>query len=215
MHTPRTRLLVGAFFTLGLALLWVGQGPAAGEPQRGEPQGGEPQGGKDKPASILPPVFSRPQPESIDDLRAIETQVQAVLPKIMRAVVAVKIGAAQGSGVIVDKDGHVLTAGHVSGEPGKKAQVVLPDGKVLAAKALGRNSTVDSGMLQITDTGEFPYIEMGKSSELKRGDWVLAIGHPGGFRSNRTPVVRVGRVLDLNPGYIRTDCTLVGGDSGG
>jgi hypothetical protein len=209
MHTPRSRLLVGAFFTLGLALLWVGNDPAAGEPQ----------GGKGRSADVLPPVFSRPQPESINDLKAIEARVQALLPKIMPAVVGVKIGAAQGSGVIVDNEGHVLTAGHVSDAPaGKNAQreVVLPGGKILPVKVLGRNSSIDSGMLLITDREEeFPHVEMGKSAELKRGDWVLAIGHPGGYKSNRGLVVRVGRVLEANPKYIRTDCTLVGGDSGG
>jgi hypothetical protein len=56
---------------------------------------------------------------------------------------------------------------------------------------------------------------MGKASDLKKGQWVIAVGHPGGFRTNRTPVVRVGRVLYANPFLIRTDCTLVGGDSGG
>src|SRR5947209_1707624 len=43
----------------------------------------------------------------------------------------------------------------------------------------------------------------------------MASGHPDGYRQNRTPVVRVGRILTTNPLLIRTDCTLVGGDSGG
>jgi S1-C subfamily serine protease len=206
MHTPRSRLMVGAFFSLGLAgLLWVGQHPAAGQAQ----------GGKAKEGDVLPPVFNRPQPESIEDLKAIEKQVQAVLPKIMPAVVGVRIGPAQGSGVIIDNDGHVLTAGHVSGTPGSKADIVLPSGRTLKAKSLGRNGGIDSGMIQILDKGEYHHVEMGKSSDLKKGDWVLAIGHPGGFRSNRSPVVRVGRVLEVNPKFIRTDCALVGGDSGG
>ncbi len=43
----------------------------------------------------------------------------------------------------------------------------------------------------------------------------MAIGHPNGYRKGRTPVVRLGRVLNNSSGAIRTDCTLVGGDSGG
>src|SRR5205807_4246056 len=50
-------------------------------------------------------------------------------------------------------------------------------------------------------------------------DWCVVTGHPGGFRPGRSPVVRVGRILELNltspRAYLRTDCTLVGGDSGG
>jgi serine protease Do len=56
---------------------------------------------------------------------------------------------------------------------------------------------------------------MAKSEDLKKGQWCLALGQPGGFRAGRTPPVRVGRVLESGRTYIRTDCTLVGGDSGG
>src|SRR5262249_9009164 len=43
----------------------------------------------------------------------------------------------------------------------------------------------------------------------------LGLGHPGGYKQGRTPPVRLGRVLDSGPVMIRTDCVLVGGDSGG
>jgi serine protease Do len=56
---------------------------------------------------------------------------------------------------------------------------------------------------------------MGKSTDLKPGQWCLATGHPGGYKPGRTPVVRLGRVLDVTDKFIQTDCTLVGGDSGG
>ncbi len=44
---------------------------------------------------------------------------------------------------------------------------------------------------------------------------MLALGHPGGYESGRRPVLRMGRILDIEDDEIRTDCTLVGGDSGG
>jgi serine protease Do len=50
---------------------------------------------------------------------------------------------------------------------------------------------------------------------VKQGEWCLAIGHPGGYKEGRSPPVRLGRVLDHGNVLIRTDCTLVGGDSGG
>jgi serine protease Do len=204
MRLLHSRLLLGVLFSLGLSLLLAGQ-HLADEPKRDDAP----------PPPPLPPVFSRPQPESIDDLKAIEKQVETILPKITPAVVGVSFGAKQGSGVIVSKDGKVLTAGHVSGAPGGQAQVIFPDGKRVKAKALGQNKGIDSGMLQITEPGEYPYVDLGKSSGLKWGQWVLALGHPGGFKANRTPVVRVGRVLFASDYFIRTDCTLVGGDSGG
>ncbi len=214
MPSPRSRAALGVFLTLALALLCFGRDTTAGAAQKGEPL----VPGPDK----LPAVFSKPQPESVEDLREIEQRVQEVVKKVTPAVVGIRIGPqggkgvlAQGSGVIVDADGTVLTAGHVSGEPNRNVQVILPGGRVLHAKTFGRNGGLDSGMIKITDPGEWPHVEMGKSSELKRGQWVIAIGHPGGFRENRTPVVRVGRVLVVTPSVIVTDCTLVGGDSGG
>jgi S1-C subfamily serine protease len=163
----------------------------------------------------LPAALHKAAPENVDDLRAIEKHVQKVLAKVMPAVVGLRVGPGQGSGVLVGEDGTILTAGHVSGTPNQNAAVILPDGKTLKGKSLGRYTTIDSGMMKIVEEGKYPSLEMGNSSELKVGQWVIAIGHPGGFRANRTPVVRVGRILYVSAFVIRTDCTLVGGDSGG
>jgi serine protease Do len=166
----------------------------------------------------LPTVFSKPVPENSTDLLAIEKHVQDVVKLVHPAVVGVRIGQAQGSGVIISKDGYVLTAGHVSGKPDQDVTLLLFDGRKLKGKSLGRNSTIDSGLIQITEKAELPHVAMGKSGDLKAGDWCMAIGHPGGVKPGRTPVVRLGRVLAENKGergFLRTDCTLVGGDSGG
>jgi serine protease Do len=58
-------------------------------------------------------------------------------------------------------------------------------------------------------------MEMGKSKDLGYGTWCLAVGHPGGYQKDRGLVVRLGRVLLTKDDAITTDCTLVGGDSGG
>jgi serine protease Do len=165
-------------------------------------------------ADDKPVVFDK-APESVDELKALQKQVHEVLDKVLPCTVGVQIGAAQGSGVIVSKDGYVLTAGHVSAQPGRDVTLILRDGKKIKGKTLGNNRVIDSGMIKITDEGDWPFLEMGKSADLKRGQWVIAAGHPGGYRQGRTPPVRLGRVLDNNDGVIRTDCTLVGGDSGG
>ena len=162
----------------------------------------------------IPSAFSD-SPTDVAKLRALELRVEKMLDKAKAATVGVRMGAAQGSGVIVTEDGYVLTAGHVSAKPGVDCVLVMPNGKLLKAKTLGRNGSIDSGMIKIVDEGKYPFAEMGKSGSLKKGQWVVAIGHPGGFRSNRTPVVRLGRIIYADPSLIRTDCTLVGGDSGG
>jgi serine protease Do len=162
-----------------------------------------------------PSPAEKPAPESIEDLRAIEKQVEAVVAKVRAATVGVRVGPAQGSGVIISKDGYVLTAGHVSGKPDREVALIFPDGKSVKGKTLGANPGIDSGLIKITEEGEWPFVEMGKSGDLKRGQWVVALGHPGGFVNGRTPPVRLGRVLGSTAFLVRTDCALVGGDSGG
>jgi len=166
-------------------------------------------------AESRPPALDKPVPENVQDLRAIQQRVKKVVEKVTPAVVGIRIGHAAGSGVIVNKDGYVLTAGHISGEPDRDALLFLPDGRRLKGKTLGANVALDSGMIRITEEGEWPFVEMGDASKLKPGAWCLALGHPEGFRSGRTPVLRLGRVLQRGDRMIRTDCALVGGDSGG
>jgi serine protease Do len=170
---------------------------------------------KDKP---LPAAFAKPNPENLDDLKAIEQHFKEVLAKVLRCTVCVR-ASGSGSGIIVSADGLVLTAGHVSGEPGRDITILTPDGKSHKGKTLGGNGSIDSGLVKITDPGPWPFVEMGRMADVKKGDWCVVTGHPGGFKPGRSPVVRVGRVLDINDRvtarYIRTDCTLVGGDSGG
>jgi serine protease Do len=159
-------------------------------------------------------ALDKPAPESLEDARAIQKQVKEVLARVKPSVVGIQVGGASGSGVII-KDKYVLTAGHVSGKPGRDCTLILPDGKTLKGKTLGQNINIDSGLIEILGDEKYPSAEMGESAKLKKGQWVLTLGHPGGFRPGRSPVVRLGRVLDVNDYTIRTDCTLVGGDSGG
>lgn len=69
--------------------------------------------------------------------------------------------------------------------------------------------------LEKDDLPFFPYLDLGVSAELNDGQWVIAVGHPGGLNEKRGMVVRVGRIINQRSSAIRTDCTLVGGDSGG
>src|SRR2546423_1277357 len=80
-------------------------------------------------AADLPAAATKPVPENVEDLRAIQNQVKAVLDKVVPCTVGVQVGGSSGSGVIVSADGFVLTAGHVSGKPGQDCWLILPDGK--------------------------------------------------------------------------------------
>ena len=159
-------------------------------------------------------VFEKKVPESPDDLIAIEKQVRSVLNSSKAATVGGQ-GNGSGSGVIISEDGLVLTAGHVSGEPGKKIHVVLQDGTKLKAEAMGRSAAADSGLIRITEKGKYPFVNVAPPATVYKGDWIFAVGHPGGFDKERGLVLRVGRVIHRSTDTIQTDCKLIGGDSGG
>lgn len=161
-------------------------------------------------------VFLGKEDPNLDDLRQLQFRVNELVEKLRPAVVGIRMQDGQGSGVIVTSDGYILTAAHVVGSKGLPAQVVMPDGSTQRAVVLGTNAATDSGMLRLLDKGPWPYVPVGESGTLNEGQWVMALGHPGGFDPDRDAVVRVGRML-TRPGRttLQTDCTLVGGDSGG
>ncbi len=158
--------------------------------------------------------------EPVKELRDRETQVKATVQRVMPCVVAVTSAdenkPGSGSGVIVSQDGLILTAAHVTQATGNDLTIIFPDGRRVKGTALGANRTTDAGMARITEPGDWPFVEMGSSDQLKLGDWVIAMGHPGGYSYERRPPVRLGRVWrrDLD-GALFTSCPLIGGDSGG
>lgn len=161
-------------------------------------------------------ALGKAAPENISDLRAIQDRVTGVIDNAMRATVGLQVGVAQASGVVVSTDGYILTAAHVIGRPGRTVRILFADGTTAQGKTLGVNPGVDGGLVQITDPGPWPFAELASAEASPRpGDWCVAIGHPGGFQSGRTPPVRVGRVIDYEPAVIRTDCVISMGDSGG
>ncbi|MCW1923051.1 S1C family serine protease [Luteolibacter arcticus] len=167
--------------------------------------------------ALLQPVWSREPVGSIEDIRKLEGKIAAVAEKAMKSTVALisEESGASGSGVITSADGLILTAAHVI-EGAEEVTVVFPDGKQVKGKVLGANLSKDIGMVQIEDKGPWPFMERGESKPLQAGDWVIAMGHSTGFDPARTPPVRFGSVVSDGPGnFLTTDCTLIGGDSGG
>jgi len=172
-----------------------------------------------KPTGRLAEILAGGVPRDVADLKAMEAHIRKVAAEALRATVGIRIGRAGASGVIVSPDGYVLTAGHVSGRPGRDVTVILHDGRRVKAKTLGAHVHVDVGLIRITakptDPRGWPFCEMGTSASLKRGQWCLAAGHPGGYQPGRTAPVRLGRIWRNTPAAVLTDCTIVGGDSGG
>lgn len=152
---------------------------------------------------------------TLERWRQREAAVLAVVEKATDAVVAVTDGESYGSGVIVSPDGLVLTAGHVILSRATEFTVQLPNGRSARAKPLGKNLNQDAGMLQITEEGPWPHVDIADGRGIERGDWVVAMGHSGGHDLGRRPPVRLGRVVRIERDALTSDSPIIGGDSGG
>ena len=123
-----------------------------------------------------------------------------------------------GSGVIISKDGYILTNNHVV-EGAKEVTVTLANQKEYKAKVVGRDPKTDLAVLKIASIESFPAVSMGDSDQLKVGDWVVAIGNPFGLNNTVTSgiVSAKGRVIGAGPydDFIQTDASINPGNSGG
>ena len=123
----------------------------------------------------------------------------------------------QGSGVIVTKDGYILTNNHVVDEA-DEVKVVLLDGREFSGKVVGKDPKTDVAVLKV-DGKELPFIEMADSDKIEVGDIVLAIGNPFGIGQTVTMgmISATGRAtlgLDYED-FIQTDAAINPGNSGG
>lgn len=122
-----------------------------------------------------------------------------------------------GSGFIISKDGYVITNNHVV-KGADEIVVRLNDRREFVAKIIGTDERSDIAVLKISDKN-LPAVELGDSSKLKVGEWVLAIGSPFGFDYSVTAgiISAMGRNLP-NENYvpfIQTDAAINPGNSGG
>ncbi|MEO6015632.1 MAG: DegQ family serine endoprotease [Polaromonas sp.] len=130
---------------------------------------------------------------------------------------APEIVRGQGSGFIVSADGIIMTNAHVVRDA-KEVTVKLTDRREFRAKVLGVDPKTDIAVLKI-QARDLPVVTIGKTSELKVGEWVLAIGSPFGFENTVTAgvVSAKGRSLpdDSAVPFIQTDAAINPGNSGG
>lgn len=130
-----------------------------------------------------------------------------------------------GSGVIISKDGYIITNNHVI-DKATEIEVTMNDNQKYVAKLIGTDPTTDIALLKIEGT-DFPYVSFGNSDDLKVGEWVLAVGNP----FNLTSTVTAGIVSAKGRGgigagkqgggdmtiqsFIQTDAAINPGNSGG
>jgi serine protease Do len=122
-----------------------------------------------------------------------------------------------GSGFIISSDGYILTNAHVI-DNADQITVRLTDKREFKAKVIGADKRTDVALLKIAATG-LPKITQGDPSQLKVGEWVVAIGSPFGFDNSVTAgiVSAKGRFLPQENyvPFIQTDAAINPGNSGG
>lgn len=125
-----------------------------------------------------------------------------------------------GSGVIIDRDGHVLTNEHVIARA-DRVKVAIADGREFEAELVGADPTNDLAVLRIVTDEELPFSPPGRSHDLMVGEPVIAIGNPFGFSNSVTTGVisatdrSVRAESQAFHGLLQTDALINPGNSGG
>ncbi len=123
-----------------------------------------------------------------------------------------------GSGVIVTKDGYILTNNHVV-DGARQVKVTLQDGREFNAKVVGRDAKSDLAVIKI-DAAGLPVIPFADSQKVQVGDEVLAVGNPFGVGQTVTHGIvsatdRDGMGIEDYEDFIQTDAPINPGNSGG
>lgn len=139
-------------------------------------------------------------------------------------------GQASGSGVIISKDGYIVTNNHVV-QDADEVEVIMTDKRSFKAKVIGTDPLTDLAVIKV-EANNLPAITLGDSDALKLGEWVLAVGYPLDLESTVTAGIvsakgrRIG-ILDQNinkndakpdspvEAFIQTDAAINPGNSGG
>jgi len=155
--------------------------------------------------------------EATQLLQSFSDAVAQLAETVSPSVVNVNAGRRTGSGVVWDREGHVITASHVLGRA-NSATVATVTGKELEAKVLGRDEYTDVALLKVDADGLTP-IEAGDASRLRVGQFVLALANAFGKKGSATSgiITSSGRSMrgwwgvvienaivsdaKLNPGY--------------
>lgn len=124
-----------------------------------------------------------------------------------------------GSGLIVDRDGYIVTNNHVIGDAAE-VEVRLSDKTKFIAQVIGKDPDTDLALLKVTADRPLPSARFGDSSAVKVGQWVLAVGNPFGLDRTVTlgVVSGIGREninLSRYENFIQTDASINPGNSGG
>ena len=124
---------------------------------------------------------------------------------------------ATGSGVIISKDGYIVTNNHVV-DGADELTVTLNDNQEFSARIIGADKTTDLALIKI-DGKDLPAITIANSENVRVGEWVLAVGNPLGLNNTVTAGIISAKARSLGANgvesFIQTDAAINAGNSGG
>ncbi|GIF25862.1 hypothetical protein Ate02nite_85920 [Paractinoplanes tereljensis] len=152
----------------------------------------------------------------------------SIAERVLPTVVTLSVGGGNGSGEIIRDGGYILTNDHVISPAGARGAitVLFSDGRTAPATIVGRAPLVDLAVVRVQTTEKLPLIEVGRSSALRVGQPVVALGAPLGLSGTVTagivsalgrdiPVPADGGQTAVLPGAVQTDAAINPGNSGG
>ena len=118
----------------------------------------------------------------------VEKVSNAVLPSVVKVNVTGSSGAGSGSGIVLSKDGDILTNNHVvtGGGSGSAISVNFNDGSTKKATVVGTDPLTDIAVIKVAGVDDLQPAALGKSGELKVGETVVAVGSPYGLNATVT-----------------------------
>lgn len=144
-----------------------------------------------------------------------------VSPSVVSVISTTSEGQGSGSGVIMSKDGYIITNNHVV-EGAQSVSVQLNDGTSLDATIVGTDEQTDLAVIKVSSSAELTAAEFGDSDQLQPGEYAYAIGSPGGVQFANTitggRISAINRDLTVNDrvmSLIQTDASINNGNSGG
>lgn len=123
-----------------------------------------------------------------------------------------------GSGFIIDKAGYIVTNNHVI-EGADEISVTLTGGRKLAARLVGADAKTDLALLKVTSDTDLPFVNWGRSENMRVGDWVITLGNPFGVGLTATTGIVSARHRNIGSGpfddFLQIDAAINRGNSGG
>jgi putative serine protease PepD len=178
---------------------------------------------RDQPAATTTATAARTVTGGTDPTQQLAKVAALVQPSVVSITVEAASGSGEGSGVVLDADGTILTNNHVVEGAAQQGRITvkLADGTTAPATLVGRDPATDLAVIKATGESDLTPITLGSSADVHVGDTVLAIGSPLGLEGTVSAGIISALHRPVNVGSttlsdaIQTDAPINPGNSGG